>query len=148
MSHDLERLIPKAIFGYMLAVQLALPAVLFWLYGTNAKPLGEARLLDFFLIDDALALAFYAAGLGLVIAAVIVPRALLAKTAALATPNAAKKSLVLPAYVVKLVMFESIVLMGFVLGFLREQPYAAAPFLALGLAGTLMSPPRDEQEVR
>lgn len=142
-------LLPQIIHAYMLVIHIALPALLYFLYGKGAfEPLTPAWAT---VQGDPMAWAMIAFSLGALVLAQIIPRLILNSArsgqsvgAALKLPGAGSGhplSQVITPYIVRLSLFEMCTLGGFVLGMLRETPELSLPFAAVGLAGTLLSPP-------
>lgn len=142
-------LLPQIIHAYMLVIHVALPALLYFLYGKGGfEPLTPAWTM---LASDPVAWAMIAFAALALVGAHFVPRLLLRaskqgqeKGVAFKLPGAGSGhplSQVITPYILRLSLFEMCTLAGFVLGMLRETPELCLPFAAIGLAGTLLSPP-------
>jgi hypothetical protein len=124
----------QMIYLYTVMLHVALPVVLFVIYGKGsfalASPAWSTAATDPFFWGAALVAA---AGLGL---AHVIPGRLARKVP--------KDKPVATPYLVMMCLLELSVVAGFGLGLLRQAPELAVPFAAIGLSLVTMSPPNDK----
>jgi hypothetical protein len=143
----------KVIFGYMIAMHILLPVIVFFLYpAKEGSPYGFG-LKDMFPADLSYAPYLGAAIIGILtfFAGFIVPKligrlgaakvvsAMGGKTIQETSPVAQSFA----PYLIRLVLFETTTLCGFVAAFVTETPQYILPFAVLGLLGAFMSPPSE-----
>jgi hypothetical protein len=143
----------KVIFGYMIAMHIVLPVIVFFLYpAKEGVPYGFG-MKDMFPNDLSYAPYLGAAIIGFItfFAGFIVPKIMgrlgAAKVvSAMAGGTLQETSPVAQSfapYLIRLVFFETTTLCGFVAAFITESPQYILPFSALGLLGAIMSPPTE-----
>ncbi len=147
-------LVIKIIFGYMIAMHILLPVIVFFLYPARE---GEPRgfgINEMFPADTSnpLYLGVVAAGIISFFAGFIVPK-LMGRAGAARVVSAmaggtlketSQVSQSFAPYLIRLVLFEATTLCGFVAAFQAELPQYILPFATLGLLGAVLTPPTDK----
>lgn len=144
----------KVIYAYMLAMHVALPAVAYYMYpaaeGTSHSfgmqdmfPAGLTSIADIAVYSVAL-ITFIS---GFVIPGMLGRRGATAIVSMMAHGQINETNPVTQAfapYMIRLVLFETTTLCGFVAAFLSQTPGYMLPLAALGLLGAVLSPPTEE----
>jgi hypothetical protein len=146
-------IVVKVIFGYMIAMHVLLPVIVFFLYPAKAETPYSFAVKDMFPTEFSSPLYLAALSLGIIcfFAGFIVPKmmgrlAAARIVSAMAGGSIKESSSVSQSfapYLIRLVLFETTTLCGFVAAFVNETPQYVLPFAALGLLGAVMSPPTD-----
>ncbi len=131
--------VPWMIYAYMWVLFGALPVILYVRHTGNPAALPiDWSLHGMFANDigEPLTLALYVLGLGQFFLAALVPALLRARI----PPGAAAGRHLVP-YIVRLTLIEVGVLFGFVIAISKEKPLCIVPFLLIGAACMVLSPP-------
>ena len=146
-------MVVKIIFGYMIAMHVLLPVIVFFLYpAKEGAPYGFG-VKDMFPADLSYVPYFGAAVVGIIsfFAGFIVPKIMgrlgAAKVISAMAGGTLKEtspvSQSFAPYLIRLVFFETTTLCGFVAAFVTESPQYILPFAVLGLLGAVMTPPTE-----
>jgi len=146
-------IVAKAIFGYMVAMHVLLPVVVFFLYPAPVEEVHGLGLKDMFPneLNQPMYLAILTLGVACFFAGFFVPKLIgrggAAKVVSAMAGGAIDKSNQGPQsfapYLIRLVFFETTTLCGFVAAFYFESPQFILPFATFGLLGSVMSPPSE-----
>lgn len=146
-------IVVKVIFGYMIAMHLLLPVIVFFLYPAKAEMSYSFGIKDMFPADfsSPLYLGTLIFGILCFFSGFIVPKMMgrlgAAKVVSAMAGGSIKESSSVSQsfapYLIRLVLFETTTLCGFVAAFINETPQYILPFAILGLLGSVMSPPTD-----
>lgn len=132
----------KMIHSYTVILHVALPAVLFALYGQGGFQLVTPAWST--VLQDPIGIGAVGVALvALVMAKVLPPIMVRAKKKARKSGTVDDLADVATAYIVRLCLTEFSVVSGFALGFLKQAPELSVPFAAVGLALVLLSPPNN-----
>ena len=123
----------QIIYLYTLLLHVALPAILFVLYGDGAAETAAPSWTTF--VKDPWAWSALGLAMIVVLLSHFLPKHI-------ARAGSGVKS-VGTAYLVKICLLECSVVLGFILGMLKQTPELSLPFAAIGLALVLMAPPRE-----
>lgn len=144
----------KIIYAYMLAMHLILPAVVFYMYPAPEGQSHSFAIQDMFPANFSAKAnaAIYAVAFLSFICAFIIPKILgrrgsTAIVSMLAHGQLNETNPITQAfapYMIRLVLFETTTLCGFVAAFLAQAPTYILPLTVLGLLGAVLSPPTEE----
>jgi hypothetical protein len=146
-------MVVKVIFGYMIAMHLLLPVIVFFLYPAKEGAAYGFGMKDLFPADLSYVPYLCAAIVGIMtfFAGFIVPKIIgrlgaARVVSAMAGGTLRETSPVAQSfapYLIRLVFFETTTLAGFVAAFVTESPQYILPFTVLGILGAIMSPPTE-----
>ncbi len=126
-------MLPRLLFAYLALFQLILLVVSYFM---NQEAAAQFALHPTAMGLFAGALVAFALGLFL-------PRRMIGKVKAPGAGTSHPLSKVITPYMLRLCLFETCSVLGFVAGFLHQDWHVMVPFVILGLIGTALSPPTE-----